>query len=65
VAERLRKSLAETPFKLNGFEILITASMGVVAISDEYPTLQAMILAADQLMYQAKQNGRNNVMVPA
>jgi PleD family two-component response regulator len=39
--------------------------MGVVAISDEYPTLQAMILAADQLMYQAKQNGRNNVMVPA
>jgi diguanylate cyclase len=62
VAERLRKDIEEAKLIFDGSDISITASMGVVSASDDYPSLQAMILAADKLMYQAKEEGRNRIV---
>jgi diguanylate cyclase (GGDEF)-like protein len=62
VADRLRKDIEEAKHILEGSEVFITASMGVVSASDEYPSLQAMILAADGLMYRAKEEGRNRIV---
>jgi len=57
-AERFRQALAglqiaHTP------TIGITASFGVAAFSDRFQTSEALIDAADQRLYRAKQDGRN------
>ena len=61
VAERIRRNIAETRTHVQDMDISITASLGVITMSDQYPSLQALISAADQSMYQAKVDGRNRV----
>ncbi len=61
VAERIRKNIAETKTQVNDVDISITASLGVITMSDQYSSLQALISAVDQSMYQAKVDGRNRV----
>ncbi len=65
VAERLRRNIEEHPLELDGKTIPISASFGV----EYYRT--GMELSADELihltdgyLYQAKQNGRNQVAHP-
>jgi diguanylate cyclase (GGDEF)-like protein len=61
VAERLRKSVAETPVALSRCQVNITVSIGV-AQKDEYTlNLETLIARADQAMYIAKHKGRNRV----
>lgn len=63
VAERMRKALAATPVKFDDREICFTASMGIeVYHSETHVSAQALIVAADKLLYQAKSNGRNQVV---
>lgn len=65
IAENLRKLIHGTPLALpQGGELHITASIGV-ACFDGHPDYQRLMSRADAAMYQAKQNGRNRVVVNA
>jgi diguanylate cyclase (GGDEF)-like protein len=59
VAEKLREALATLTGKL-GFAV--SASFGVATSGGNYDDLEAMLDRADQAMYSAKRNGRNQVM---
>jgi diguanylate cyclase (GGDEF)-like protein len=61
VAERLRASIAATPFKVTGNEIPVTVSIGVATKDENTLHLETLIARADQAMYIAKHKGRNQV----
>ena len=67
VAERLRKAIGETPYRLlSGASVNLTASLGtsgVTVVGAE--TLEDLIRAADRAMYQAKAAGRDCVRAAA
>lgn len=62
VANRLREITANKPFKYINKEIIVTISLGV---AERQPTEMAFSLigAADDVMRQAKKEGRNRVVV--
>ncbi|WP_332855276.1 GGDEF domain-containing protein [Duganella sp. S19_KUP01_CR8] len=64
LAERLRHALADTPVAYEGQQIHITASFGVASVDFATSTHEAhlnMIASADELLYAAKNGGRNRV----
>lgn len=64
LAERLRQALAATPVEHEGGHISVTASFGVASVDFATSTHAAhvnMIAAADNLLYAAKNSGRNRV----
>jgi diguanylate cyclase (GGDEF)-like protein len=63
VAERLRRSIADTPIRIAGKELQITVSIGVSKRDENTPELQTLIARADQAMYIAKHKGRNQVAI--
>ncbi len=62
VVESMREALEKTPVIYNGESINLTASVGVstTVIADE-DHAQVLFRRADELLYQAKSAGRNNV----
>lgn len=60
VAERLRASIEAASIETVG---RITVSMGVALWRPEVESISAVLERADQLLYQAKQSGRNRVVV--
>ena len=67
VAERLRESIEATPvFTDDDSDISVTASIGLALHSAEAPlAASALIEEADQQLYRAKQQGRNQVCYAA
>lgn len=65
VAERMRVELANTTITTNQLDLQITASFGVATLSDNDHSLQDMLDRADEAMYNAKHNGRNQVKTAA
>ena len=64
LAERLRQNLAATPVAHDGQRIAVTASFGVASVDFAISTHTAhlnMIATADDLLYAAKNGGRNRV----
>jgi diguanylate cyclase (GGDEF)-like protein len=61
VMEKIRKKIEETVFVYRGKTIPVTISCGVTWIPEE--SLEEMIRKADQMLYRAKQEGRNRVVV--
>lgn len=61
VAERLRKSIEEHAFSIEGNPIRITISVGVAMVSNYELTLDQLFDQADSALYNAKQSGRNCV----
>ena len=47
--------------KKSTVKLSVTVSMGVADRSDDHPTAEAVVKAADEAMYRAKKNGRNRV----
>jgi diguanylate cyclase (GGDEF)-like protein len=61
VAERLRTTIAATPIRVAGREIMATVSIGVATQDENTIDLETLIARADQAMYIAKHKGRNCV----
>jgi diguanylate cyclase (GGDEF)-like protein len=64
LAERVRATFAAQRTRVGAAELSTTASFGVVSVdfgSTQAVTPQALIAAADELMYDAKRAGRNRV----
>ncbi len=62
VAERVRAAIEATPVLVNGEDIGLTASLGVeiyTAMQDYTP--EQLVECADRCLYQAKEQGRNQV----
>ncbi|MEM7397726.1 MAG: PleD family two-component system response regulator [Pseudomonadota bacterium] len=67
VGERLRQSVAATPFVAGAQNkaVGVTASMGVAALEYEEDTPELILKRADQALFCAKRDGRNRVVADA
>lgn len=65
LAERIRQVVGATPFEYRGpgrdMIINVTVSAGVVELTEDINDLQTLLNEADQMLYQAKNDGRNRV----
>ena len=62
VAERIRNTLAASPITaVEGRQVTVTASIGVVSFPEQGDTQDTLIAAVDRALYAAKQAGRNRV----
>jgi diguanylate cyclase (GGDEF)-like protein/PAS domain S-box-containing protein len=59
VAEKILDSL-KLPFRLEGRELYVTASMGISLYPDDGADAETLIKNADTAMYRAKEQGRDN-----
>ncbi|HEX8599705.1 MAG TPA: diguanylate cyclase [Chloroflexia bacterium] len=68
VAEHLRSQVAEHEFTANGttdqegaepLKLNVTISLGLASFSTEFNTEEAILVAADRALYEAKRRGRN------
>ena len=62
-AERLRKKIMDQKVDYEGKSIQVTASFGIVTLSQNMSTVEDMLGVADEAMYRAKEKGRNQVYV--
>jgi diguanylate cyclase (GGDEF)-like protein len=62
IAERIRSGLG-APIAVCGSQLAITASIGVVVTSDGSTTPAELLREADHAMYDAKQSGRDRVVL--
>ncbi len=60
-AERVRTTLAATPFAMTAGSPPITVSAGIATAPGEHADFQTMFRTADAALYRAKQEGRNRV----
>ncbi|MDH4121132.1 MAG: diguanylate cyclase [Deltaproteobacteria bacterium] len=64
IAEKVRRTLMETPFP-NGEKQplgMVSASFGVATFNEDAETGEGLLQAADKCLYIAKEQGRNNVV---
>ncbi len=62
IAEKLRKTIEKTGFNSNGNKIQITVSCGISQFTKE-DSGDSVFKRADQALYQAKKNGRNQCII--
>lgn len=62
IADRLRQTVQDHKFILNGQMISITTSVGMVHTSTAGHDLEALLIKADDALYQAKGTGRNRIV---
>jgi two-component system cell cycle response regulator len=67
VAERLRKSVEQTPFAVSRepHKLNITISIGIARSEGNADSADALLHRADQALYRAKREGRNRVVADA
>jgi diguanylate cyclase (GGDEF)-like protein len=63
IAERIRDHVAATPVDTEKGPLNITVSLGLAHLGVDLLDLVALISSADSALYQAKNSGRNRVMV--
>ena len=64
IMERLRQHIISEPVEVDGESLPITMSMGAIWIPpDASPTMEEAIKAADELLYHAKESGRDRFCV--
>ena len=62
LADRIRKDISEQNFNCNNIEIKTSISIGLVKLHEDDNSIK-FIERADNLLYEAKKLGRNNVIV--
>lgn len=60
-AERLRADIAATEITLDDNTLRCTVSIGVAVLTDDCPSIEALLARADNALFRAKANGRNRV----
>jgi diguanylate cyclase (GGDEF)-like protein len=60
-AELLRRSVEKSEISLPDKSLKITISVGVVSFRSDFQDLPKILKQADELLYKAKNSGRNNV----
>ena len=63
IAERIRRIVGESVIEYSQECIHVTVSVGVATLRVECCSLEVLVDAADRAMYQAKENGRNQVKI--
>lgn len=63
VAERLRKKVMDTVIELEGEMVQITVSTGITQLYVQDKDITALIKRADEALYEAKESGRNCVVI--
>lgn len=63
VAERLRSTLQATPVPFEKLQISVTASLGIAEFSHGVKDAEEFIANADAALYEAKEAGRNRVVI--
>ena len=63
IVERIRQNLLPLPIDLAGNPVLITISSGISILESKDDSLDALLSRADQALYQAKEAGRNRVVM--
>lgn len=62
VADRLRQTIADSPLPVGDKQLQMTASLGIDTFyPDEKASPEELVQRADHYLYQAKQEGRNQV----
>jgi diguanylate cyclase (GGDEF)-like protein/PAS domain S-box-containing protein len=59
LAERVVRAVAQIPFRFEGRNLRLTASLGVAYLPDHASDADELVARADIAMYQAKQVGKN------
>jgi len=62
-AEELRRSVEELVIEHEGATILLTTSIGVASYPQHGDDSEALLIAVDDALYQAKHLGRNCVQI--
>ncbi|KVE36127.1 sensor domain-containing diguanylate cyclase [Burkholderia sp. BDU5] len=62
IAERVRTSIANASFGIDGKHTPVTVSIGVSQYGRDGDTVDEILSAADKLLYRAKHEGRNRVV---
>lgn len=63
VAERLRNAIQATPVVYENLQIPVTASLGIAEFSLKLKDVEELIANADAALYEAKESGRNRVVI--
>ena len=63
LAERLRQEIAAIALEASGEVVRLTVSIGVAEFARDALSLEETLKRADQALYQAKEGGRNQVVV--
>jgi diguanylate cyclase (GGDEF)-like protein/PAS domain S-box-containing protein len=63
VIDRARENLSEQPLLYEGRTVSITTSVGIASIMSDEDTFELLMSRADYAMYQAKQFGRNRIII--
>lgn len=63
VAERLREKISEKKVSVKKEEISFTVSIGVAQVTDDDLNIRSVINLADKALYEAKNKGRNCVVL--
>jgi len=63
VAERIRRTIADLACTVDGVVIPVAVSLGVAIRDPNHADQDALIVAADAMLYRAKENGRNQTWV--
>ncbi|MEH6578243.1 MAG: GGDEF domain-containing protein [Amphritea sp.] len=63
MAERIRTAIEKDPLELSGRQVNVTVSIGVVSFGYQNTDIDAFISKADKALYQAKEQGRNRVVI--
>jgi len=62
IAEDLRETLEKCPILFEGQQLQVTASFGVTELNHPAKTTIELVRIADEYLYKAKENGRNQVV---
>ncbi len=65
VADRLREEVEKADIEAYDEKVKLTISMGIATFPDDANDLKQIIDKADQMLYKAKESGRNKVVVYA
>ncbi|HMN98641.1 MAG TPA: GGDEF domain-containing protein [Miltoncostaeaceae bacterium] len=63
LGERVRAGIAEAPVAVGGARIRVTVSVGAAVTGTGTPSADALVAAADDALYAAKDAGRDRVML--